>query len=451
MKPARTWGAARRGSRTAIVILVAGALAGCSLFGKGGSTKKLPGKRYSVLALENQLQADPSLANLPVTLPPPVDNADWPQPGGTPSGDFSHLALGEQPHIAWSVKVGEGKAGSSRIVAPPIVAGGRVFTLDAHGKAVAVDAKTGARVWTQQLAPKHEDPKAGYGGGLAYSDGRLFVASAFGFAAALDPATGKQIWRHSIGVPLRAAPVASGGHLFALTEDNQIYTLAASDGHEEWNYQGIVEPARLLADPSVAVERDTVIVPFSSGEIFALRVENGGVLWSDSLTRTGPQTSLSTLSDIAGRPVIDRNLVYAVSHSGRMAAIDIRSGERRWAVNLASADMPWAAGDFVYVITVDNDVVCLTRDGGKIKWVSQLPRFEKPKDKEDPITWSGPVLAGNRLIALSSRGAVQSISPLDGKLLGAPIDLKSGTFVSPVVAGRTLYVLTGDAQLVAIR
>jgi outer membrane protein assembly factor BamB len=447
MSPVRVRGALG----VAAIVLAAGSLAGCSLFSRSSHTEKLPGTRYTVLTLENQLEVDSDLASLPVTLPPPVENADWPQPGGTPSGDFTHLALGDQLHVAWSVKIGEGKAGASRIIAPPIVAGGKAFALDAHGKVTAVDAKTGALLWTQKLAPKHENPKAGYGGGLAYADGRVFVASGFGFAAALDPASGKEIWHHPIGVPLRAAPVANDGHLFVLTEDNQIYALAMSDGHEEWNYQGIVEPARLLADPSVAVERDTVVVPFSSGEVFALRVENGGVLWSDSLTRTGPQTSLSTLSDIAGRPVIDRGLVYAVSHSGRMAAIDIRSGERRWALNLASADMPWAAGDFIYVITIDNEVVCLTRDGGKIRWVSQLARYEKPKDKQKPITWTGPVLAGGRLIAVSSSGQVMSISPLTGKPLGAPIELKTGTFVPPVVAGRTLYILTDDAQLIAIR
>jgi outer membrane protein assembly factor BamB len=451
MSPVRVRGWARGALGAAALMFAAGSLAGCALFGRSDHGEKLPGKRYSVLTLENQIEADPALASLPVTLPPPVENSDWTQPGGTPSGDFAHLALGQQLNIAWTVKVGEGKAGTSRIVAPPIVAGGKVFTLDAHGSVTAVDAKTGSKLWTRKLAPKTEDPKAGYGGGLAYADGRIFVSSGFGAAVALDSASGKEIWRHSIGVPLRAAPVANEGHLFVLTDDNQIYALATSDGHEEWNYQGIVEPARLLSDPSVAVERDTVIVPFSSGEVFALRVENGGVLWSDSLTRTGPQTSLSTLSDIAGRPVIDRGLVYAVSHSGRMAAIDIRSGERQWALNLASADAPWAAGDFVYVITVDNEIVCLTRDSGKVKWVGQLARYEKPKDKEDPIEWTGPVLAGGRLIAVSSRGQILSISPLTGKPLGAPIDLKTGTFVSPVVAGRTLYILTGDARLIAFR
>lgn len=431
-------------------VLLAVSLSSCAYLTRTNAQKPLPGKRISVLTLENQLETDPSMADTQVVLPPPVANADWREPGGVSTNTMSHLALGPDLKMAWAVKVGEGKAGTSRILAPPIVADGKVFTLDAQSTVTAVDAGSGATVWSRALAPKKEDKDAGFGGGIAVDGGRVYVASGFGFVVALDPATGKDIWHHSIGVPTRAAPVVDGGRVFVLSEDNQIFVLDANDGREDWNFQGIVETARILSNPSVAVAGDVVIVPFSSGELFALRVENGHIVWSDTLTRTGPQTAISTLSDIAGRPAVDRGMVFAVSHSGPMAGIDIRTGERVWSVTLASADTPWSAGDFVYVLTVDNEMICLSRMTGKIKWVSQLPRYKNEKDKSGPIEWSGPVLAGGRLMAVSSLGTLLSVAPETGKI-GAPITLPAGTFVPPVVAGGTLYVLTGDARLVALR
>lgn len=446
----RAWGAGlRRVSPVLLPVLLVAVLAGCHALGYG-EERKLPGKRISVLTLENQIQKDPTLASTPVVLPPPTDNLEWTQPGGSPDNAMAHVALGNQLRIAWTVEVGVGKAGTSRILSPPIVAGGRVFTMDAQSTVTAVDAGSGRKLWQLPLAPKKEDKKAGYGGGLAFENGRLFAASGFGFVAAVAPENGKVLWRQGLEVPIRAAPVAAGGQVYAITEDNQIFALAENDGHQLWNFQGIVEPARLLGNPSVAVSGDVVIVPFSSGELFALRIENGKPAWSDFLTRTGPLTALSTLSDIAGRPVIANGVVYASSHSGRTVAIDGRTGERVWSLTLASAEMPWVAGDFLYLVTVDGELVCLTRASGRVKWVSQLPRYKDPKDKDEQIEWSGPVLAGDRLILTSSNGKVGFVSPYDGKMLGtAP--LPSGTFVPPVVARRTLYVLTGDAKLLALR
>jgi outer membrane protein assembly factor BamB len=45
--------------------------------------------------------------------------------------------------------------------------------------------------------------------------------------------------------------------------------------------------------------------------------------------------------------VIDRGLVYVVSHGGRFSAVDIRTGQAVWEMPVASLQMPWVAGDFI--------------------------------------------------------------------------------------------------------
>ncbi len=133
-----------------------------------------------------------------------------------------------------------------------------------------------------------------------------------------------------------------------------------------------------------------------------------------------------------------------------MVAIDIRTGERIWDQDIAGVQSPWIAGDFLFVLTTANDLVCLSRREGRIRWVRALPRYEDEEDREDPIQWLGPVLASDRLILVSSDGRAVAISPYTGKMLGM-LDLSGGATVAPVVAGNTLYVLTKDAQLTAWR
>ena len=91
-------------------------------------------------------------------------------------------------------------------------------------------------------------------------------------------------------------------------------------------------------------------------------------------------TALSELDDIAGRPVIDRDVVYAISHSGVMAATSAaNTGERLWTRDIGGTQTPWAAGDYVYVLDRDDRVLCLTRKEGQVRWVHQLPQYDDPE------------------------------------------------------------------------
>ena len=193
-----------------------------------------------------------------------------------------------------------------------------------------------------------------------------------------------------------------------------------------------------------------MIAPYTSGELYALNVSDGRAAWSEMLTRSGQQTALSELDDIAGRPVVDRDMVFAISHSGVMVAINVNTGERVWSRDLGGIQTPWAAGDFVYVLTIDSRLICLQRKDGKVKWIHQLPRWEDEANKDGAIVWTGPVLVSDRLIVLSSNGRAYSISPYTGALLGKT-EIPDGAYIPPVVANDTLYLLTNAAQLVALR
>ena len=430
-------------------LLLASLAAGCDIFGGGDKKQPLPGERISVLGLDRRLLPDPEAAKVPVTLPRPVVNADWPEPGGYPNHAMYHLSLPAQLGRAWSKSIGDGSERYRRVMSQPVVANHVVYAMDGGTQVSALDAASGSAKWQVDLKPENERGN-GFGGGPCFWGNRLFVATGYGQVVALDPGSGTEIWRKSVGAPVHAPPTASDGRVFAVTVENQLAVLAADDGRQLWTHNGIPEVAGLLGGASPTVEGEIVLAAYNSGELFALRVENGRALWSDSLAATRAVDPVSGLADIRGRPVIDRNRVFAVSHSGRMAAIDLRRGDRVWEQEIASSSGPWVAGDFVYVLANDNELVCLTRDAGKVRWVSQLLKYENPEKKRDPIRWAGPVLGGDRLIVVSSDGSAVSISPYTGEPLGRQ-DLPGGGYLGPVIADNTLYLLTDDANLSAYR
>lgn len=431
--------------------LVSLLLGGCGVgdwFGDSND-KKLPGERVSVLQYHTTASADPALASVPVTPPPAVLNSAWPQAGGYADHAMGNLALSANPTEVWKASAGDGSGGRLRLLSRPVVAQGRVFTLDASSVVNALDEATGKGQWRVDLKP--EDTRgSSFGGGVAFGEDVLYAATGYAELVAINPADGAILWRKRIPGPARGAPTVVKGRVFAQTLDNQTLAFSAKDGAQLWSHTGILETAGLLGSVSPAADGSVVVAPYSSGELFALRVENGRTAWQDNLTAIRRIGALSGLADIRGMPVIDRGMVLAVSHSGRTVAIDERSGARIWDQDLGGVDTPWPAGDFVFALSNENELVALLRKSGQIRWVAPLPRYEDPGDKSSGIVWTGPVMAGDRLWLTGSTGELLGVSPVNGEILNR-LKLPDSAYLPPVVANRTLYVLTDGGTLVAFR
>jgi len=435
--------------RYAALVAALTSLGACDTFFGESEGPPLPGERISVMKLNRGLVADSAISDLRVRLPQPYENTAWPQSGGYSGHAMYHLAAPGTLNVAWTADIGNAAGNDSVVMAQPVIADGRLYAMDARSTVSAHDASSGAQIWQVDLTPAEERDGL-FGGGLAFDEGRLFVTTPFGLVFALDPNTGAELWRTQLPAPIRTAPTASGGRVFAITVDNQMFTLAADDGRRLWSYSGVIEDAGLLGGAAPAVVGDVVVAGFTSGEVIALKAETGRLLWGDNLAGVARGDAIATLADIRGMPVVDRGQLFAISNSGTMAAFDIIRGGRLWTIALGSNQTPWVAGDFIYVVTTDSEIVCLTREDGRVRWIQGLPRYSNEEDQEGVLQWSGPVLVGDRLIVTGSSGEALSISPYTGEILGR-IVLRSKTFVPAVVANNTLYILSDDAVLTAMR
>ena len=425
-------------------------LAGCdSILSGEGDKKKLKGERISVLQMESRAVADPLLAGTPVALPPAVTNTEWPQAGGFPDHAMGNLTLSSGLEKKWSSSIGSG-SGRLRLVSPPVIADGRIYALDARSRVTALTEADGREQWQTDLVP--EDTRgSSFGGGIAAGEGLLFAATGYAEVLALNPADGAIVWRKHIPAPARGAPTVVKGRVIAQTIDNQTVALTARTGDTEWNHTGILETAGLIGAVSPAADATVVVAPYSSGEITAIRIENGRPLWQDNLASARRSGALSGLADIRGLPVIDRGLVFVASHSGRTVAIDERSGARVWETDVGGVNTPCSAGEFMFVLTNDNELVALQRGTGHIRWSKPLERYDDPEDKSStPVVWAGPVLAGDRLWLVGSNEQLIAVSPADGSIV-ATVELPSRSYLAPVVANGTLYVLTDSGNIVAYR
>lgn len=423
------------------------ALTACS----GDKDAPLPGERISVLSLQKSLEPDDAALDAQgFVAPQPWANEFWPQAGGYPNHSMQNLLLnGGLLQQAWSSNIGRGTRRGLPLTAQPIVVDGKVFTLDTAQTLSAFNAADGKKLWSVNVKdPKEKDPVIA--GGLSYSRGRIYVTNGYDELLTVDPANGGIGWRARLPAPSRAAPTVLEDRVFVSTLDSRILALSAFDGSLLWQFAGVSELTGLLGAAAPAASANIVVPAFTSGEVYALRVENGSVAWSDNLAAFRRASGVSGLADIRGLPVIDKGIVLAVSFGGMMAAIDERTGNRIWQREFGGAETPWVAGNHVFVLSSQNELVALGRDNGVIRWVTQLPRFGNEEKRRDPLTWTGPVLAGGRLIVAGSNGQVIEVIPENGETVRHWAAGKSFR-IPPVVAGSTLYLLDENGTLLAYR
>lgn len=428
------------------VAFAAALLAGCSsaeglLDGiTGNSEPPLSGAREAVLT-NTGLNDSGAVASDPIAIPAAVTNPNWSQPGGVPSHSLHNLTLSRQLKRAWAISAGNGSDGDGRLTASPIVVGGRVYVLDSQATVRAFSAQNGAPIWTRSLTPEGKDGEGAFGGGLASDGSRVYATSAFGEVLALDAGSGAIAWRRPFGQPIRSAPTVSQGRLFFSNVGNDVYALSTSDGAELWRYQGTPQQASIIASNSPAVSGNYVSVPYTTGDLLTFEAGSGLLAWSDNLIGRSVANTASTINDIAGRPVIEDGSVFAISHAGRMASFGLSTGEERWSIEISGSQTPWVAGDYAFIIAGRRTMAAVARSNGGVRWSSNLPGNG---------VWAGPVVGGGRLLAISSKGILASVSPQTGELINK-VSVGEEFFIAPVIANGTVYLLADDGTLIAMR
>ena len=387
-----------------------------------------------------------------LTLPAPVRNAEWTHRNGSAAHLIAHPSLGRTLARVWSQNIGTGNSRKRYISSDPIIAGGRVFTLDASA-GVRAFTTDGGSVWSNRdLTPPHERAGEATGGGLAYGSGTLFATTGHGEVIALDPASGAVRWRHKMSGSVSAAPVVSGDTVIAVGRDNTALGLDIANGRIRWRQTSSGGAAGVLGAGSPAASGNIAILPFTSGEIVGAVIRNGLRAWSGVVSGGHRGIARNFVGDISGDPVIDGKTVYLANQSGRMASIDRRSGARNWTVNDGSYSPVWPAGGAVFMISDEFAVKRLNASDGTEVWSAELPAYksQRPRRRRDAFAYFGPTLAGGQLWVAGSDGLLRSYDPENGTLTGT-VQIPGGAASQPAIAGGRLYILSGGGQLHAFQ
>lgn len=387
----------------------------------------------------------------PITLPKQTVNSAWAQSHGLAALRVAHPALASAPQLIWSVGIGEGDKRRQRITARPVVADGRIYTLDSAARVSAVST-TGQLLWQSDLVPSRESEGQATGGGLAYDNGVLYVSSGFGMLTALEAASGKELWRQQLEATGSGEPIVRDGLVYVVAGDDTGWAVNTSDGRIAWQVEGVPSPSNVLGAPAPVIAGDYVIFAFGSGDLVASFKRGGVRRWNASVAGKRPGTTLARISDVTGAPVVVGTRAFVGNHSGRTVAIDTATGERLWTTAEGAIGPVWPVGGSLFQISDRNQLLRLDAANGQVIWAVDLPGYlkDKPGKRGAVVAHYGPVVAGGQVVVTSNDGAIRLFDPRDGSLV-RQVPVPGGATTAPVVAGNTLYVVSTKGELLAFR
>jgi outer membrane protein assembly factor BamB len=438
-------------------LAMATALAGCE------RELILPGERFPVRAdLEASIPVEgqpapvappirPENQSAPISLPAAVANAEWGQRGGAANHAQPHGALSAAPVRVWSANVGAGNSRKNRVSAAPVVADGRVYTMDAAA-VVQATGTNGVALWRADLTAEFDRGGGVSGGGLAAGGGRVYAATAYGELVALDAASGGVVWRQRLDSPVTGAPTLAGGTVFVSGRDGSGWAIAADTGRVRWTVPGAAGTTGMIGAAGPSVGENLVLFPFANGSITAALKVSGVQVWQAPVTGQRVGRAYAGVTDITGDAVVIGDRTFVGTASGRTAAVDTSSGERIWTAVEGALNPPLVVGGSVFVVNDENRLVRLDAATGAAIWAVDMPYFtkEKPRRRIAIVPHFGPVLAGGRLAIVSGDGQLRLFNPVDGALVGGA-EIPGGASAPPALAGGVLYVVSANGQLHAFR
>jgi outer membrane protein assembly factor BamB len=235
--------------------------------------------------------------------------------GPTIAGRAVHYQGGGRLHAVdaltgaemWSYPVGDlGAMGA--MPSRPVAADGVVY-LTAGTRVLALDARSGAERWHFDAPALIFAPPA-YVPGPGASGGGVYVVDQLGTVYALDAAGGRQRWRVATEPRQSMEPVVVAGGAVHLGAGSALYTLEAAGGTPRWRFAAQNE---VVGSPAVADGR----VHFGSTDhcLYTVDAQGGQLRWR-----------LETGGEITGSPVSADGVVYACSKDRCVYALDAAKG-----------------------------------------------------------------------------------------------------------------------------
>jgi len=334
-------------------------------------------------------------------------------------------------HLAWSRHIADGGG----YVFSPWVDAGSVYVAGHDGAVARLHLADGKTQWRIDAGQKLT-------GGVGVGAGRVVVGTGNGEVLAFDEDSGKPAWRAPASSEVLSAPRVSRGLVVVRTEDNRVTAYDAANGKVKWFYEHATPALTVWNHAGVLVDRGAVFAGYGGGKLAAIDVASGNLGWETNVAIPHGATEIERIADITSNPVTDNRHVYAVTYQGRAACLDARSGNIVWARKMSSIAGLAVDNRNVYISEANGDVVALDKNSGERVW-TQRKLFAR--------RLSTPAVVGGYVVVGDFQGYLHLLSREDGAFAGRAATDGSAIVTRPIPLTGGVLVQTRDGGVYTFR
>jgi len=225
---------------------------------------------------------------------------------------------------------------------------------------------------------------------------------------------------------IAASRMPPGG--FLSQRQNIVWGLDAKTGQELWRF----DEARDQYIEGGAINEDIVVIGNSDGNVYALEIATGKLLWK-----------LETGHRVWATPLIVDDTVYVGSMDRHMYALDLSDGTVLWELETtgAFASAPVLHEGILFIGAFDNRLYAIDAAEGTERWHFQGENW----------FWGSPALYGTTLYAADTAGNVYALEAATGDRIwhvALEVPVRGGLAVSD--DGTLLFVSSENGSLYAL-
>lgn len=339
----------------------------------------------------------------------------------------------------WFRQIGEGVSDHYYLLSP-VFHSDTLYTIDYNGFLSATNSITGDLLWGKQL-------NIAVSAGLTKVDNMLILATSEGDVISLDLKTGSPVWKSKVSSEVFAKPVQAGKYVIVKSVDGKLAALDLKTGKSIWVYDRAVPALTLRGNSAPVVYDNTVITGLDNGKLVGLSIATGQVIWKLTVAVPKGSTEIERMIDIDATPVISGDDLFVVTYQGRIANINLSSGQLVWTRDFSAYNGIVVDSTKLYLSDSDGYVWALDRKTGATIW---------KQDKLVRRSLTQPTLNKKSLLVSDFNGFTHWMDTEDGHLqarvrIGGDdsyvededdfiFTKSSGVLIAPVIFKDRLYV-----------
>ena len=398
---------------------------------------------FSILSYDAEISETLDLNIENIFIDPPREINYWTQHFQNPTNNLNNISTLSK--FKNRIKVVAGKKGVLNII-QPIYFDDTICYVLSSGFLECKILKSNEKLFSIDIKIEGSNKYEVIRGGLAYFDNKIVLVDAYGQVLLIDSNDGNKIWEKNIEFPILSPPLIYRNNIYFISSDNRLFSLSLETGNIEWSFQTIAETKKSLITASPIAFENTIIAPFSNGELVAFSHDSGRPLWAENVSKVSLLSNFD-IKDISASPVVSNNSIFSLSTNGKLTSINAINGKRNWAIDLSGYRTPSISGNQLYVIEEDGKLICLDKNTGQIYWITELNKFKKGKKAKNLNLWLGPYLINSLLYNISYFGELKIVSPMTGDVLSTDSLGVKGIILPPVILSNAVYIMDENSNV----